>query len=166
MDIFSHGLYGGVLVGKKSRKSYWTAFFFGIAPDLFSFGIFTASIWLGFASGPDWGSGRPDVSLIPGYVSSLYDMTHSLIVFGIAFLAAWVVFKRPLWEMLGWMFHILLDIFTHSAEFFPTPFLWPISDYYFDGHSWGSPQIFIPNLIILAVLYALWWFKRKQNNHK
>ena len=50
MDIFSHGLYGGVLTGRKSRKSFWTAFIFGISPDLFSFGIFTLSILLGFVS--------------------------------------------------------------------------------------------------------------------
>src|SRR3989338_10826915 len=87
MDIFSHGLYGGVLTGRKSRKSFWTAFIFGISLDLFSFGIFTLSILLGFVSGPDWGSHAPDPSLIPNYVGILYDITHSLIVFCVSFLA-------------------------------------------------------------------------------
>ncbi|MFZ1626633.1 MAG: hypothetical protein WAT81_02400 [Candidatus Moraniibacteriota bacterium] len=40
MDIFSHGLYGGIAFGRRSRPRYWLAFFFGIAPDLFSFGLF------------------------------------------------------------------------------------------------------------------------------
>lgn len=162
MDILSHGLYGGVLVGRKSRRSFWTAFFFGIAPDLFSFGIFTASVWLGFASGPDWGH-RPDPSLIPAYVHSLYDVTHSLVIFAIAFFAVWALRKKPMYEMLGWCFHILLDIFTHSEAFFPTPFLWPLSDFHVDGHSWGTPEIFIPNVLVLIALYG-WWYAQKKRH--
>src|SRR3989344_5518012 len=160
MDIFSHGLYGGVLTGRKSRKSFWTAFIFGISPDLFSFGIFTLSILLGFVSGPDWGSHAPDPSLIPNYVGILYDITHSLIVFSVAFLAVWLIRGKPMMEMLAWGFHVALDIFTHSFAFFPTPFLWPISNYKFDGHSWGTSEIFIPNVIALCSLYAWWWYKK------
>lgn len=158
----SHGLYGGVLVGRRSRKSFWTAFFFGVAPDLFSFGIFTASIWLGMASGPDWGGGPPDPALIPEYVSSFYNVTHSFFVFAAAFLLVWAFRKKPMWEMFGWFFHILLDIFTHSERFFPTPFLWPISNFHVNGHSWGTPEIFIPNLIALAALYGYWWTQKKR----
>lgn len=166
MDIFSHGLYGGALVGRKSRKSFWVAFFFGVAPDLFSFGIFTASVTLGLASGPDWGAGRPDVSLIPSYVSSLYDATHSLIVFALAFFTVWAIRGKAMMEMLGWLFHILLDIFTHSDAFFPTPFLWPISSYHFNGMMWGDPLIFIPNVLILSALYGYWWYSHRKSQHR
>ncbi len=38
MDIISHGLWGGITVGRKSGRSFWTAFCFGVAPDLFAFG--------------------------------------------------------------------------------------------------------------------------------
>lgn len=160
MDILSHGLYGGVLVGRKSRKSFWLAFIFGLAPDLFSFGIFTASVWLGLTSGPDW-KGPPDTSLIPHYVYALYNVTHSLVIFAAAFIIVWLLRKKPLWEMFAWFFHVLLDIFTHSFRFFPTPFLWPVSDYRFDGWSWGTPEIFIPNLLVLFSLYGYWLYKRK-----
>lgn len=161
MDILSHGLYGGVLAGRKSRRSYWLAFFFGIAPDLFSFGIFTASVWLGLTSGPEWGSHHPDISLIPPYVQSFYNVTHSLVVFAVAFFLVWAIRRKPMMEMLGWFFHVVLDIFTHSFAFFPTPFLWPLSSYRFDGRSWGDPLIFIPNVLILAALYGYWWYKKK-----
>lgn len=161
MDIFSHGLYGG-LFGMKSKRNYWLAFFFGIAPDLFSFGMFTATIWLGFASGPDWADGPPDPALIPVYVHRLYDITHSLIVFAAVFGVVWFIRRRPMWEMLGWGLHIIVDVFTHSLRFFPTPFLWPLSDYRFDGKSWGSPEIFIPNVTILAVIYGYWWWSRQK----
>ncbi len=40
MDIFSHGLYGGVAFGRISKRDYITAFLFGIAPDLLAFGTF------------------------------------------------------------------------------------------------------------------------------
>ncbi len=166
MDILSHGLYGGVLVGRKSRKSFWTATFFGVAPDLFSFGIFTASIWLGYASGPDWGDHHPDMTLIPEYVHTLYNVTHSLVVFSVVFFAVWAIRRKPTWEMFAWGFHVVLDIFTHSFAFFPTPFLWPISDYKFDGAMWGQPMIFIPNVIVLAIFYGYWWYKSKKNRSK
>ena len=38
MDIISHGLWGGITVGRRSGRSFWTAFCFGVAPDLFAFG--------------------------------------------------------------------------------------------------------------------------------
>lgn len=162
MDILSHGLWGGVAVGRKSRKSFWLAFALGVAPDLFSFGIFTAMVTLGLASGPDWSARPPDPSLIPDYVYSLYDITHSLVVFLAVFLAVWLWRKKPLWEMSAWAIHVMLDIFTHSENFFPTPFLWPLSDFHVDGRSWGDPLIFIPNVLLLVALYGYWWYARNR----
>jgi hypothetical protein len=166
MDIFSHGLYGGVAFGRKSRWSYWLAFFFGIAPDLFSFGLFFILTFLGFAEHPDWSSGNhPDPSAIPAFVHSLYDGTHSLVVFAVVFGLVWLIRKRPLIEMLGWPLHISVDIPTHSEKFFPTPFLWPISDFHVNGTNWGRPEIFIPNLLVLAGLYFAWfYYARRQKD--
>ncbi len=167
MDIISHGVWGSIGFGRKSRKSFWIAFFFGVAPDLFSFGIFTASTWLGLVSGPDWSAGPPDSNLIPQYVHALYDITHSLIVFLAAFILVWIVRKKPLYELGAWGLHILLDIPTHSARFFPTPFLWPISDFHIDGISWGNPLIFIPNVTLLAGFSFYFFFlKRRRKGRK
>ena len=158
MDIVSHGLYGGVLFGRKSRPRYWLAFFFGIAPDLFSFGLFMVLAFLGMANHPDWSSGQhPDPSAIPSYVHSLYNGTHSLVVFAVVFGLVWLISKKPLIEMLGWPLHILFDIPTHSESFFPTPFLWPLSDFSVNGHPWSDPRIFIPNAILIIGLY-LWFY--------
>ncbi|MGB3072855.1 MAG: hypothetical protein WBB68_01185 [Candidatus Moraniibacteriota bacterium] len=158
MDIFSHGLYGGVAFGRRSRPSYWLAFFFGIAPDLFSFGLFFILTILGLAEHPDWRSGQhPDPAGIPGYVHALYNSTHSLVIFVAVFALVWLIRKKPLYEMLGWPLHILVDIPTHSEKFFPTPFLWPISDFHVDGYNWSRPEIFIPNVILLTLLY-LWFY--------
>jgi hypothetical protein len=47
MDIVSHGLWGSIAFGRKSRSSFWLAFMIGMAPDIFSFGILWAASMLG-----------------------------------------------------------------------------------------------------------------------
>ncbi len=157
MDIVSHGLYGGVAFGRKNRTNFWLSFFFGVMPDLFSFGLFTAGTWIGLFDHPDWSSGRhPDPSQIPQFVSTFYDYTHSLVIFALVFGLVWLIRQRPWWIMAGWGLHILVDIPTHSSAFFPTPFLFPLSDFHIDGHPWSTPEIFLPNVILLIALYT--WF--------
>jgi hypothetical protein len=160
MDVLSHGLWGGISFGRKNKKSFWLSFFIGIAPDLFSFGIFFiialfSGISLEFKGEP------PNSSLIPGYVGHLYNLTHSLIIFVLIFFSFRIFLKRWVTELLAWPLHILLDIFSHSYQFYPTPFLWPISDYKIDAVSWADPRIFLPNVILLAVLYAMWFITKK-----
>lgn len=162
MDTLSHALYGGIAFGRHSRFSYWLAFFFGMAPDLFSFGLLFITNLLGITHRPDWSAGPPPESMIPGYVHTMYDITHSLVVFAVVFALVWMIRHKPLWEMLAWPLHILVDIPTHSSEFFPTPFLWPLSDFHIDGHPWSRPEIFIPNVLILIGLYGWFWWKRKK----
>ena len=166
MDIVSHGLWGAGAFGRKSKKDFWIAFFFGIMPDLFSFGIFTISTLLGFVDGPDWRSGPPDPSSIPSYVGGLYNITHSFIVFAFVFLIVWVIRKKPYYLMMGWPLHILFDIGTHSTSFFPTPFLWPLISYRFNGVPWSDPQILIPNFVFLALIYIGWWILKYKRRRK
>lgn len=162
MDIVSHGLWGGVGFGRKSKKNFWLAFFFGIAPDLFSFGIYSFSTLFGFEEREPIRPGQMNPDLIPGYVHSAYNFTHSLIIFAIIFCIVWFVRKKAPIIMLGWPLHIVTDIFTHSTSFFPTPFLWPFSSFRFDGISWGNPIIFFPNLALLIIVYIIWAIYRKR----
>ncbi|MEK7673653.1 MAG: hypothetical protein AAB371_00450, partial [Patescibacteria group bacterium] len=62
---------------------------------------------------------------------------------------------------LAWPLHILIDIPTHSVNFYPTHFLWPMSDFFVNGISWATPIIFIPNVIILFTLYLYWYVHKK-----
>lgn len=163
MDILSHGLWGGITVGRSSRVSFWTAFCFGVAPDLFAFGPLFANRM--FIHGLDFlnNLGKPpDASSIPAYVHSVYNVTHSLVVFAAAFAAVWLIRRKPLLEMGAWALHICMDIPTHGTAFFPTPFLWPVSDFHVDGVPWSRPFIFFPNVALLAVLYAWFLYKRKK----
>jgi hypothetical protein len=162
MDIVSHGLWGGLAFGRKRRRDFWSAFLFGIAPDLFSFGLYIGGSWIEVFDHPDFSSGRhPDPADIPYFVHALYDVTHSLIVFGLIFGLVWFIRKRFYLPMAAWGLHILFDIPTHSDGFFPTPFLWPLSDFYVNGRSWSSPEIFIPDVILLILCYY-WFFIRKK----
>ncbi|MET0516865.1 MAG: hypothetical protein ABW047_16235 [Nitrospiraceae bacterium] len=159
MDIVSHGLWGAITFGRKSRSSFGMAFVIGLAPDLFSFGILWAAAALGFSEKPDFSHGTPPESTIPLYVHHLYNVTHSFVLFLLVFVLIRIVFKRPLWELAAWGLHVLVDIPTHSFTFFPTPFLWPLSDWKFDGWQWMTPTILVPNYVLLSLLYA-WYLSR------
>jgi hypothetical protein len=165
MDIISHGLWGGVAVGRKSKRDFWTAFAIGIAPDLVTFsGPFVTNL-LGITQGPHYSDGKPDGALIPAYAYQLYNFSHSLVIFSVVFVLAWIFFKKPQWLLGAWGLHILVDIPSHGTSFFPTPFLWPLSNFHVDGINWGNPVIFFPNLILLALAYSIWAYVhfRKKN---
>jgi hypothetical protein len=161
MDVFSHGLWGGITVGRGSKKSFATAVAIGMAPDVIAFGPFLAAHLLdqGWSFFSHLGK-RPELSSIPEYVHSVYSVTHSFLVFATVFLLVWALRRKPMWEMLAWGLHICMDIPTHGLEFFPTPFLWPLSDFHVDGVPWSRPYIFFPNWGLLIILYG-WFIYRK-----
>ena len=155
MDTLSHALWGKGLFGY--RKYRWYSFLFGALPDLFSFGIyFIHSIF--FSSSPLMG--RPTRSEIPEWVYSLYDISHSLVIASIFIFIAYKINKEFAFPMLAWPAHIILDFFTHSIEFFPTPILWPISDFKFDGIPWSNPIIFFTNVLLIFLLFI---YRRKKS---
>ncbi|MBI2439551.1 MAG: hypothetical protein HYV45_03045 [Candidatus Moranbacteria bacterium] len=166
MDIVSHGLWGSGIFGRRSRRDFFMAFLFGVAPDLLSFGFFLLGVWFGFFDHPDWRSGQhPDASQIPLFVYTLYDYTHSLVIFLGVFLLIWLIRGKPFFPLVAWGFHILLDIPTH-ASFFPTPFLWPLSDFVVYGIPWNNPFIFVSNVILLIVLYGSFFIRKRGREEK
>ncbi len=166
MDIISHGLWGGVAFGRKNKRSFWTSFIFGVAPDFLVFAPFFASAFLGFVELPKFSTEPPIPNGIPQYVHNVYSFTHSLVIFAVVFLIIWLVRKKPLLESLAWGLHILLDIPTHSNSFFPTPFLWPFSSAHIDGIPWAHPIIFIPNVALLIILYLYFFVYRNRGRSK
>ncbi len=82
-------------------------------------------------------------------------MKRFLIIFVAVFAIVWFLLRRPVWELGGWFLHILIDIPTHSYKFFPTPFLWPVSDLKIDGISWGTQWFMILNYGSLLILYIV-----------
>lgn len=163
MDIVSHGLWGSVLYGRKSRTSYWLAFLSGIGPDFFAFAPFFFSVLIGLRTWPHFDGGHPEnADIMPQYIHQLYNFTHSLVIFAVIFAVLWLVFRRPIWEFTAWGLHIIMDIPFHSTGFFPTPFAWPISNVHVNGIPWSHPAVFIPNVIGLAIAYYFYFRSRKR----
>lgn len=161
MDILSHGLWAAAPFYRKSRKSFWIAFLFGVLPDLVAFVPHTILMILGPERHPLFA--RPPVSLINPLTFDLYDITHSSIVFLAVFaLAYFLNKKRPYWLMWGWGLHILADIPTHSIKFFATPFLWPLSDFRVDGIPWSNPRFIVLNYSALILVYAMLIYLKKR----
>jgi len=98
---------------------------------------------------------KPDLSLIPKWVFTLYGITHSLFVISLVFLFVFLIFQTIPIYLLAWPIHVLMDIPTHRKDFLPTPFLWPFSNYAFPGISWGTKKFMITNytLIIFFLIY-------------
>jgi hypothetical protein len=159
MDFVSHGLWGSIAFGRGSRSSFGLAFVIGMAPDLCSFGVLYVAATLGLSPKPDFSRGTPPESTIPQYVHTLYNFTHSFVIFFVLFVLVWLLLKRPVWELGAWGLHVLFDVPLHSYAFFPTPVLWPLSDWKFDGWQWMTPGILLPNIALLVLLYG-WCFSR------
>jgi len=156
MDVISHGLWGGAGFYNKSRKSFWTAFAFGIFPDVAAFGLFFVTLFVKLSLGKiDFTKFEPPAKdFAPQYTHTIYNFTHSIFIFAAVFIIVWIILKKPMLEMLAWGLHILMDIPTHSYAFFPTPFLFPFSSYTFDGILWASQPFFTINWIVLILLYS------------
>ena len=149
MDTFSHALYGKGLFGY--RKYRWTSFLFGALPDLSSFGVYFLVLF--FSNFQKLQYGRPSIEEIPIWVIELYNISHSLITAFVFIAIVYFVKKDLSWPMLAWPVHIIIDLFTHSIEFFPTPIFWPLSNYRFDGIPWSNIYVFITNIIMIFLIF-------------
>jgi len=134
-----------------------------VGPDLLSFGPFFLFNFFRFESWFGENFVPPNSVAVPNIIHIIYSFTHSLVIYALFFALLWFLGKKSFAKLtLGWLLHILVDIPTHSAEFFPTPFLWPISNFHVDGIPWSNPVIFIPNVILIIILYSYWYLKRKK----
>ena len=154
MDTLSHTLWGGGLFGYRGHMRL--ALFFGAFPDLVSFGLWLPQRLLesGFQFGP------PELDTIPAWGFNSYDFSHSLLITTVAITLVAVRHKGIAFAMLAWPFHILLDIPFHSADFFPTKILWPVSTWAFNGIAWTHPWVWSSNLTGLAILWVWRWHKK------
>lgn len=179
MDIFAHALWANAAATKlndsfeaknKPKISMGWSMFWGIFPDLFAFSIPTLwSLYLiitgeqsfsGISQhGPHLSQADPTFSI----ATYLYQYSHSIIIFVVVFGIVWLVFKRPQLAMLGWLLHILIDIPSHSLQFFPTPFLFPVSNYRFQyGITWSNTYFMVINYSFLFLVYLYFFLRKKK----
>jgi len=162
VDILAHGLCtaaAAIYLERRLRRPVrlgW-AVFFGVVPDL---AIFTVPavlrIW--------WRLTGVTTSLLPqpggprlDWVWGLYACVHSLLIFGLAFALVWAIARRPVWEMLGWLLHLVIDIPTHRG-WFAIRFLWPVSAVQFDGIPWETGWFLAATYASMGVVG--WWLWR------
>jgi hypothetical protein len=172
MDVLSHGLWGVAIARRRVR--WWLAAASGSIPDIIAF-LPTRVVELIEGRPNLYHEVRP-MSAYPAITQTLYELTHSVTGVAAVALLSWAVFARfpslaarcsvraadPLgprrlaaWVTAPWAFHVASDVPFHTLHFFPTPLLWPFSDWVFGGIPWAQPAVLVPNLVLLGL--ALWW---------
>ncbi len=181
------------ILKEKIRKplNMKLAIFWGVFPDLFAFAIPIAWILIELLSGKISMSDLPGPEKIEPprqnfypvlqIVSTLYAIGHSFVIFFAVFIiiTSLIFLKHKIsqgavksiilksiipWELGGWLVHILIDIPTHSTQFYSTPFLWPISDIRINGLSWGTPWFLALNYLVIIIVYFAYLRKKKINS--
>ncbi len=134
----------------------WSVFW-GIFPDVMGFGPgIAAGLFVLLTQGSGTG---PTHHMLPHVHLGLpfYAAAHSLITFLTVFTVVSLLARRIVFPMLGWLLHILIDIPTHSEQFYATRFLWPFSDFHVDGIAWWTPWFWAATYAALAAVYIFMW---------
>jgi hypothetical protein len=164
MEIIAHGLWAAAAAITANRTTTvrvrvawtvcWTAF-----PDVLAFGpSVAAGVFLRLTGGPNVAT---DGNVLPHVHVGLplYQAGHSLLVFLVVFGIGSLLARRVLFEMFGWLLHILIDIPTHSFSYYATRFLWPVSDFRIDGVAWWTRWFWAATYGALLVVYYVMWKK-------
>ncbi len=162
MEIVAHALWTAAAALTAARTAdirvpVRAAVWWGVFPDVLAFGPPVAvGLWMRFSGAPaESGHALPHIHIgVP-----LYPAAHSVLVFAAVFALVWIAARRPVYSLLGWLLHILIDIPTHSYSYYATRFLWPVSDFRIDGMAWWTPWFWVATYAALAAVYAVIWKK-------
>ena len=176
MDVLAHALWAGAGVLLARRR--WT-----VTPR-------TAAATVALAVAPDiphllpilgWSVfGAGNAATVKGYAiavpgqepalppevewlsHNLHCVTHSAIVAAVTTLLLWI-WLQSLWvPLLGWWSHVVIDVFTHSVDYYPSPVFWPITRQGVNGVAWNTPLFMALNYLALAATY-LWLLRSSRN---
>lgn len=171
MDIFAHALWvgAGVMLAQRrwsiTPRTAAATVALAVAPDIPH--LLPIVGWSVFGSGNiaavrDYAMAVTDrASMVPPLIDAashnLHCIPHSAIVAGLVTMLVWF-WTRSLWiPLLGWWSHIVVDMFTHSKDYYESPVLWPITRQGFDGIAWNTPWFLGLNYAALTAIY-LWLF--------
>ncbi|MCW5631973.1 MAG: hypothetical protein KIT17_01420 [Rubrivivax sp.] len=175
MDIVAHTLWAGagmaVLARRRPVRPATVAATMALAalPDLFQ--MLPVLAWWWFGSG-SFEAVRAFAIAMPGqepvlpalvktWSHELHCAAHSAVVAGVVTLLLWA-WRRTLWiPLLGWWSHIVIDVFTHSADYYASPVLYPFTERGFDGIAWITPWFMVLNYAALAAT-GLWLLARRR----
>ena len=87
---------------------------------------------------------------MPYWVQVSYGLGHSFVVIGVVLLLVYLFFKKFPIYVLAWPFAVFLDVLTHSDNYWATPFLWPVSDFAFNGIPWASAPFMVLTWVFIV----------------
>jgi hypothetical protein len=152
MDIVAHGLWVGIGIAVARRKhdiprgTALVTLGAAMAPDL----VQLLPVLFAAVSRPDGMAVlRAYITALPGFeptlppwaavlTDHLHCVMHSAVVAGVVTAAVWWLTRSIRLPLLGWWSNIVIDVFTHSAKFYPAPVLYPFTQRGFDGIAWNE----------------------------
>ncbi|MCC6197235.1 MAG: metal-dependent hydrolase [Burkholderiales bacterium] len=176
MDILAHGMWaaaGAEVLGRKvaiTRYDTLGIVIFALLPDLVH--LLPVIGWVAFGGGTmrdlyEYVVATPAAEpVLPPIVKELthhlHCIGHSAIVAGAVTLVVWRMRRNWLIPLLGWWLHIVIDVFTHSLDYYPSPVLYPITYRGFDGVAWNTPTFMALNYAFLAATWIWLWRTRSR----
>ena len=139
-------------------------------PDLVH--LLPSLLWALFGGG-SFAALRAYALALPGYepvvppligllTDHLHCILHSAVVAGAVTLLLWGVVGGFWIPLLGWWSHIIIDVFTHSSDFYPSPVFYPFTQWGFDGLAWNTPWFMVLNYALLATALVCMVYARRQ----
>ena len=146
-DTFSHFLHGYFIYGLKGGV-------YAILPDILSFGRLTIKnipIKFNYLINGKFKKilEKPKLEKLDKTDKLLYNVFHSLVVW-------FLIYKltNGKKEFICLFLSIIIDVLMHEKTYLPTPFLYPLSDYKFDGIHWYSSKLgWIISIFITYLIY-------------
>lgn len=145
-DTFSHFMHGYFIYGLKGG-------FYSILPDLLSFGrlfIKTFPMKSQYIIEGKYKKAfeKPKLETLDKTDKQLYKLFHSLII--------WFIIYKLIngeKEFICLFLAVFIDVIMHEKKYLPTPFLYPISNYEFDGIHWYNKFGWIISILITFFIY-------------
>jgi len=161
MDTFAHALWAGTVLAAASRRVpiprgvALATLGMAVLPDLAHLLPLVAGGG-GLQTLVDYTLARPGTEpVLAPWVAllahHLHCILHSAVIAGVATLLVLRWRRGMLVPLLGWWSHIVIDVFTHSADFYPVPVLYPFTQRGFDGLAWNTPGFQVANYSAIAV---------------
>ena len=175
MDIVAHTLWaaaGATVIHRRrplTRSTVLVTLVLAAVPDVIHL-LPIAGWWL-FASGT-FDALRSYAVAVPGQEPvleplvgllshHLHCVMHSAPIAALVTGAVWAA-RRTFWiPLLGWWSHVVIDVFTHSADYYAVPVLYPFTERGFDGIAWTTPWFMVLNYVAL-VLVGTWLLVRRR----
>ena len=172
MDIVAHTLWaaaGAVLLrrrGRLTRRELIVTLILAALPDVLHL-LPILGWWLvadgSFAALKSYAVAVPGREpglppLVQFWSHHLHCVMHSAPIAATVTAAVWVVRRAFCVPLLGWWSHIVIDVFTHSADYYAVPVLYPFTQRGFDGIAWTTPWFMLLNYLTLLAVGA--WFLR------